>query len=173
VSVPATVTLLILDVDGVLTDGSIVYDDRGAETKAFNVRDGFGVRLWREAGGACAIVTSRGGEAVRRRAAELGIDPVIEGTPAKGDAVHEVCRRTGIPPDRAAYLADDWPDLPAMRLVAYPMAVADADPRVLERARFVTRAPGGRGAVREAVEHLLEARDALTHHLRRYDGTQA
>ena len=172
-SVPATVTLLILDVDGVLTDGSILYDDRAAEIKTFNVRDGFGVRLWREAGGTCAIVTSRGGEAVRRRAAELGIDPVVEEASDKGEAVHEVCRRTGIPPDRAAYLADDWPDLSAMRLVAYPMAVADADPRVRERARFVTRAPGGRGAVREAVEHLLEARDALTHHFRRYDGTEA
>lgn len=167
------IRLLVLDVDGVLTDGSIVYDDRGAETKTFNVRDGFGVKLWIEAGGACAIVTRRGGEAVRRRAAELGIEHVIEGAGDKGDAVQEICRRTRVPPDRAAYLADDWPDLAAMRLVAYPMAVADADPRVRERARFVTRAPGGRGAVREAVEHLLEARDALTHHFRRYDGTQA
>ncbi|HRQ74027.1 MAG TPA: HAD hydrolase family protein [Phycisphaerales bacterium] len=171
-SVPATVTLLILDVDGVMTDGSIVYDDRGGETKAFNVRDGFGVKLWIEAGGRCAIITRRGGEAVRRRAAELGIDPVIEGAGDKGDAVREVCRRTGTPPDRAAYLADDWPDLAAMRAVAYPMAVADADPRVRERARFVTRARGGRGAVRDAVEHLLEARDALTHHFRRYDGAE-
>lgn len=156
---PGQVELLLLDVDGVLSDGSIIYGDRGQELKAFNTKDGFGLSLWRQAGGQIAIVTGRGGEAVQRRAGELGIEIVIEGSKDKAEAVTRVFRRTRVERHRMAFVGDDWPDLRAMRVVGYPIATADAEPEVRAAAAYVTERPGGRGAVRGAVMHLLEARD--------------
>lgn len=166
---PRDVRLLVLDVDGVMTDGSIVYDDAGRELKSFSVRDGFAIRLWREAGFAAAIITTRGGEAVRRRAAELKIVHVYEGAHDKAEAVGRLAAESGVPLVEMACLGDDWPDLAMMRLVGYPMAVSDAEPLVRERARHVTARPGGRGAVRDAVEHLLEARGLMGEARARYD----
>ncbi|MEZ6243801.1 MAG: HAD hydrolase family protein [Phycisphaerales bacterium] len=165
------VRMLVLDVDGVMTDGSIVYDDdgRGREIKAFSVRDGFGVRLWREAGFAAAIITTRGGEHVRRRAAELQIEHVYEGAHDKGEVVRRLATESGVSLGEMACLGDDWPDLAMMRLVGYPMAVADAEPLVRERASYITTRPGGRGAVRDAVEHLLEGRGLMGEARARYD----
>lgn len=155
------VDLLILDVDGVMTDGSITLDAQGRESKTFHVRDGFGIRLWRELGGEVAIITGRAGEVVEHRAKELGIHLVFKGVKDKAAALDDVTARSGITPERAAALGDDWPDLPVLGRVAYPMAVADASPEVILVAKHVTRSPGGRGAVREAVEHLLERRGDL------------
>lgn len=166
---PARVKLLILDVDGVLTDGSILLDGEGGEIKRFNIRDGAGIRAWVKLGFGAAIITGRGGSAVRRRAEELGISPVVEGASDKAAALASVLQRVGVSADEAAYLGDDWPDLAAMRRVGYPMAVGDADPRVRKIAAFVTERPGGRGAAREAVEHLLSRRGLLEQAVALYD----
>lgn len=168
---PADISTLVLDVDGVLTDGTLVYDDTGRELKAFSVRDGFGIKLFLETGRSVAIITARGGEMVRRRATELGIEVVIERSENKAEALREVSGRLGVDPLDMAYLGDDWPDLPAMALVGYPMAVADAEAEVKAVARFVTARPGGRGAVRDAVNHLLRESGELGDRLGGFTGS--
>lgn len=155
---PADITMLVMDVDGVLTDGSILIDDHGHETKRFNVRDGAGLRAWTALGFSAAVITGRAGAALQHRMAELGIADVVQGSKAKGAAIEALCARRGVDLAHVAYLGDDWPDLAAMRVVGYPIAVGDADNLVTAVAAFVTPAPGGRGAVRQAVEHLLEAK---------------
>lgn len=166
---PASIKLLALDVDGVMTDGSINYDDHGVERKRFCVRDGFAFRLWLESGRRIAIVTGRTGAALRHRLRDHGIDLVIQGSTRKDEALGDVVERAGVPAAQIAYLGDDWPDLAIMRLVGYPMAVADAEPAVIERAAWVTRRPGGHGAVRDAVEHLLQASGELAGLRKLYD----
>ena len=163
------VRLLAMDVDGVMTDGSIVYDDAGRELKAFNVRDGFGIRLWQQMGFACAIVTGRGGGAVERRAQELGITLYKAGSKDKAADLRELAGLAGVALQETAFLGDDWPDLPALRVCGYPMCPRDAHPAVRDASVYFTKAPGGRGAVREAVEHLLDARGLLDDALARYD----
>ncbi len=163
------VELFILDVDGVLTDGSIFIDDLGHETKRFNVRDGFGVKLWQKLGMHAAIITGRSGKALQFRAAELKIQHIVQGSKDKGSAVQEVAAKVGVGLEKAACLADDWPDLPMMKRVGYPMAVADADARVKKAAAFVTKASGGHGAAREAIEHLLSCKGLMEQALKLYD----
>lgn len=158
---PADVALLAMDCDGVLTDGAVWFTEQGDELKRFCTRDGLGVRLWTDAGRPAAIITGRGGAPVRRRAEELGIAHVLEGVRDKAEALRTLAEVTGVDPARMAYAADDWPDLPAMRLVGYPVAVADAEPAILDAAAWVTPRPGGAGAIRDLVEHLLRARNAL------------
>jgi 3-deoxy-D-manno-octulosonate 8-phosphate phosphatase (KDO 8-P phosphatase) len=150
--------LLCLDVDGVLTDGSIRLDDNGVETKRFHVRDGTGIKLWMKLGYHVALVTGRTGQVVPRRARELGIPHVIQGSRDKAASLDQILRELSLPADRAAVLADDLPDLPMMRRAGYAMAVADAVDEVRAEAAFVTTRPGGCGAAREAIEHLLKAR---------------
>ncbi|MEM1329345.1 MAG: HAD hydrolase family protein [Planctomycetota bacterium] len=157
---PASIELLSLDVDGVLTDGGITYS-ASDELKSFTSRDGFGLRLWQRAGGRVAIVTGRGGDAVRRRAEELGITTLLERVSDKAEAVSKLTEQTGVAPERMTHVGDDWPDLALFRLVGYPVAVADAEPLVREHAAWVTPRAGGRGAVRDVVNHLLSARGVL------------
>ncbi len=149
------IRLIIFDCDGVLTDGSIVYDDAGREVKAFHVRDGFGVRACREAGVKTAVLTARSSPAVDRRVAELKVDHYVHGCDGKAAGLAKILNDSGVAAEHAAYLGDDVLDLPAMKRVGFPMAVADASIDVKAAARFVTQAPGGRGAAREAVEHVL------------------
>lgn len=158
---PAAVELLILDVDGVMTDGSIYLDDDGRETKRFHVRDGFGIKLWQKLGLQVAIITGRSGRVVQHRARELGIALVTQGAADKSAALDQLLARVGLTPAQTAYLGDDWPDLGPMKRVAYPMAVADADARILAAAAYITSRPGGHGAVREAIDHLIEAKSLL------------
>lgn len=164
----AQIRLLSLDVDGVLTDGSILIDDLGHETKRFNVRDGFGIRLWQRLGFSVAIITGRSGLAVQHRVAELDIGHLFQGVSNKAEALHELSARTGIPPVQVAYIGDDWPDLAIMKHVGYPMAVADAEQAVRDAAAFVTQASGGRGAVREAIDHLIAAKGLMEQALALY-----
>ncbi len=147
---------LCLDVDGVLTDGGIVLDDHGVETKRFNVRDGAGLTIWRRLGYHVAIITGREGMVVQHRARELQIEHVVQGSPDKAAALLELTQRMSVTPAQTAVLADDLPDLPMMREAGYPMAVADAVPEVREAAAYVTTACGGRGAVREVVEYIVK-----------------
>jgi 3-deoxy-D-manno-octulosonate 8-phosphate phosphatase (KDO 8-P phosphatase) len=150
--------LLCLDVDGVMTDGSIRLDDNAVETKRFHVRDGTGIKLWMKLGYHVAIITGRSGQVVPHRARELGIPHVIQGSRDKAAALDEILRELSLTAEQAAVLADDLPDLPMMRRAGYAMAVADAVDEVKAEAAYVTTRPGGHGAVREAVEHLLKAR---------------
>ncbi len=152
------IELLCLDVDGVLTDGSILIDDLGRETKRFHVRDGLAIRVWIELGYHVALITGRAGGAVRHRANELGIDHVFSGVANKRDAFVQLLHDLDLDPSRTAVLGDDLPDLPLLVMAGYPMAVADAVPEVLGVAAYVTQHRGGHGAVRDAIEHLLEER---------------
>lgn len=158
---PSDIELLILDVDGVLTDGSIWYDDAGQELKRFHVRDGAGMRAWMRMGFHVAIITGRDGTAVMHRMRNLGVEHVLRGVKDKRHATQDLCQRLGVRPSRAACVADDWADLGMMGVVGFAIAVADADESVRERAAWVTTRPGGQGAVREAIEHLLRAKGLL------------
>jgi 3-deoxy-D-manno-octulosonate 8-phosphate phosphatase (KDO 8-P phosphatase) len=151
----ARVRLLLLDVDGVLTDGRITYTDAGQEVKAFHVRDGSGLKFWRHAGGRVAILSGRSSPAVARRAKELGIDPVVQGADEKLPALRRILTETGMSPDQVCAVGDDLPDLPILTRCGLAVAVADAAPEVRSVAHLVTSSPGGRGAVREAVEWLM------------------
>lgn len=157
---PADISLLCLDVDGVLTDGSIQVGPDGREIKRFQVRDGLGIRAWQRCGGQVAIITGRDGEAVRHRAAELGIDHLHCGVKRKGPEFEALLASIGITADRVAMVGDDLPDLPILERCGYPVAVQDAVEEVRTVAALVTQARGGQGAVREVVEHLLRARGA-------------
>lgn len=166
----ADVRLLIMDVDGVLTDGSIMLDDSGGEIKRFSVRDGLGITTWLALGFQAAVVTRRAGAVVEHRMRELGISHILQGSLDKGAAVASLCERTGIPHEHAAFVGDDWPDLPALRAVGFPVAVADADAHVRAAAALVTRAPGGHGAIREIIETILEAKGLMHRAMERFGG---
>lgn len=158
---PDRVTLLVMDVDGVLTTGEITYDSEGRELKCFSVRDGFAITLWHAAGFRSALITARGGPAVERRAYELAIPHLIQNASDKATALRDLASTVAVDLDEIAYIGDDWKDIPAMNLAGFPAAPADAEPPVLDSAAWVSTRPGGRGAVRELVEHLLDARGDL------------
>ncbi len=151
------VRLLLSDVDGVMTDGGIIYDNQGIETKRFHVRDGLGIRLWQRAGGKFGIVTSRNSHIVKLRATELGIDIVRQGFADKLPAVRQIISELGVPAENVAYIGDDLPDLPVLKSMGLAIAVADAAAELKQAADYVTELPGGHGAVREAIEAILKA----------------
>lgn len=165
----AAIKLLVLDVDGVMTDGSIVLDNHGVETKAFHVRDGSGIKLWQQAGRRVAIITGRASHVVQLRAAELGIERVRQGVGDKLEALEELLASGELQADQACFVGDDLPDLAAMRRCGLSVAVADACAEARVAAHYVTRAGGGRGAVREVVELLLGAQDRWNDLLRHFD----
>lgn len=152
----AKIELLLLDVDGVLTDGSIVYVDDGREIKRFHVRDGSGLKFWQLAGKRSAIVSGRQSRAVEVRAGELGIAPVLQGRSDKLPAFEAVLAETGLCAEQVCAIGDDLPDLPVLRRAGLAVAVADACDEVRVTADYVTAMPGGHGAVRDAVEWLLK-----------------
>jgi len=165
----ARVRLLCLDVDGVLTDGTILIDDAGRESKRFSVRDGLGIVLWRRLGFEVAVVTGRSGQALRHRLEELGVRHLHSGVGDKRTAFLSACEAAGCSPAEAAFVGDDLPDLPALRACGYPVAVQDAVAPVRAVAAHVTAAIGGDGAVREVVEHLLRAKDRWNDALAMFD----
>jgi 3-deoxy-D-manno-octulosonate 8-phosphate phosphatase (KDO 8-P phosphatase) len=166
----AAIELLLLDVDGVLTDGSVIYADDGTELKRFHVRDGSGLKLWRVAGKRVAIVSGRRSAAVERRAVELGIWLVLQGREEKLAAFAEVLATTGLKPEQVCAIGDDLPDIPVMRQCGLAIAVADACAETRAVANFVTSVPGGRGAVREAIEWLLKLQGRWDELTARYTG---
>ena len=162
----ARVQLLLLDVDGVLTDGGVTWTNDGIEQKTFSIRDGLGIRLWQQAGGRTGIITGRSSRVVQLRAEELGIGIVRQGIGDKLEAATAVLAEQGLGWEQAAFVGDDLPDLPVVMRCGVGVAVADACPELVAAATLVTRRPGGRGAVREVIERLLEARgqwDAIVH----------
>ena len=153
----AGVRLLSLDVDGVLTDGHLYYGPDGAEMKAFHVQDGSAMKALSATGVQLAIVTGRRSEAVERRAAELNVQHVHQGVADKAAVLAELAKATGLAAEHIAHAGDDLPDLAAFDACGLAFAVADAHPTVRERADYVTRLPGGHGAVREICDLILVA----------------
>jgi 3-deoxy-D-manno-octulosonate 8-phosphate phosphatase (KDO 8-P phosphatase) len=149
------IDLIILDVDGVLTDGGITYATTADEVKTFHVRDGVGIKLWQRAGKQAGIITGRDSPAVNRRAQELDLTPVRQGVAKKLDALKEILSSLGKRPESVCCVGDDLPDLPLLNNCGLAVAVADACPEARDSAHVVTQAAGGRGAVREIVEFIL------------------
>jgi 3-deoxy-D-manno-octulosonate 8-phosphate phosphatase (KDO 8-P phosphatase) len=152
------IKLLLLDVDGVLTDGGIIYNDNGAETKVFNVKDGLGIKLLLDAGVLLGIVTGRRSNALYSRCKDLGIDLVYDGIANKIDVLDALLDQTGVSAEEVAFIGDDLPDLSLMKKIGLSIAVKDAHQTIRDHADMVTSAKGGHGAVREACEAILKAK---------------
>ena len=164
----ARVQLLLLDVDGVLTDGGVTWANDGIEQKTFHIRDGLGLRLWQRAGCRTGIVTGRSSRVVQLRAEELGIAIVRQGVDDKLDAAAAILAECGLSWEQAAFVGDDLPDLPVVMRCGVGIAVADACAGVRDAAAVVTLLPGGRGAVREVIERMLRARGSWDAIVSRY-----
>lgn len=162
------VKLLVLDVDGVLTDGTIYYSDGGEQLKAFNIQDGLGVKMLQASGVQVAIISARSSRAVERRAQELGIARIYQGAAVKLAAFDDLLRSLSLSADQTAYVGDDLPDLPLLRRCGLAVSVPDAPEAVRKHAHYVTRRAGGRGAVRELCELILQAQEALDAQLAPY-----
>jgi 3-deoxy-D-manno-octulosonate 8-phosphate phosphatase (KDO 8-P phosphatase) len=154
----AKIELLILDVDGVLTDGRLYFGARGEALKAFHVRDGHGIKLIMAAGVQVAVFSGRRSAATRSRMRELGVPTVVQGCSDKLLALVKLTKRLKVDPLHCACIVDDTPDLPLMSAVGLAAAVVDAHPVVLSAAHWTSRSPGGFGAVRELCDAILRAR---------------
>lgn len=155
------IRVAIFDVDGVLTDGALYYEDSGEELKRFSVHDGHGLRLLSDAGLTLAIITSRRSPSVEARARNLGIERLYQGASDKLAAFEDLVSRCGVEAAACAYVGDDWVDLPVMMRCGLAISVPGAPPAVRRAAHFVTRSRGGHGAVRELSEVILYARSSL------------
>ena len=164
----AKVKVLILDVDGVLTDGRIVISDDGQETKCFNVRDGHGLKMIRRAGVEVMFLTGRKSRVVEHRARELGVERVYQGALDKLAVLQEILNSTGLSPGHVAYMGDDIVDLPVLRRAGFSVTVSDAHEDVLKAVDLVTKNPGGRGAVREVCEIILKVQGKWEGLMERY-----
>jgi 3-deoxy-D-manno-octulosonate 8-phosphate phosphatase (KDO 8-P phosphatase) len=151
----AAIRMLILDVDGVMTDGRLHFGPRGEALKLFHVRDGLGIQQVAKAGIEVAVISGRKSKMVGVRCRELGVEHVYQGAKDKVAELERLCTRLKIAPSACACVGDDVPDVPLMRKVALAFAVADAHPEARHAAHLVTRLPGGQGAVREVCDYLL------------------
>ncbi|VAW34262.1 3-deoxy-D-manno-octulosonate 8-phosphate phosphatase [hydrothermal vent metagenome] len=164
------VQILLLDVDGVLTDGTIIYTHDGDESKGFNTKDGFGLWILQEAGVEVGLITARSSASVSRRAADLKMKYVVQGTTNKMQAYEDILLKSGLRPEQTAYMGDDWLDLPLLKRVGLAATPADGMAEVRSRVHFVTSRPGGHGAVREVCDLILEARGQLASMFATYSG---
>ncbi len=155
----ARVKLMIFDVDGVLTDGRVIYLDNGTEMKEFDVQDGHGIKLLQRAGLEVALITGRACPAVEHRARGLGIQRVHQGIKVKLETYRQLLADTGYAEHETGYMGDDLIDIPVMRRAGFSVAVPNASPHVLPYAHYITQASGGRGAAREVCEMILKAKD--------------
>jgi len=153
------VKLLLLDVDGILTDGTIIYTHEGNEIKAFHTRDGLGIRLLQEAGVEVGLITARESEAVTRRAQDLDMKYVFQKTRNKLAVYEQLTKELGLQALEVGYMGDDWLDLPLLTRVGFSATVADAVPEVKKIVHYTTKRKGGRGAVREICDLILEAKE--------------
>ena len=162
------IRLLLLDVDGVLTNGNLLYSGSSEESKSFNTQDGFGIRLLQEAGIDVGVITARKSEVVARRAGELKMRFIYQGMRNKQEALKEILRASGLKLFEVAYMGDDWLDLVLLQQVGLAIAPANGVREVKETAHFVTDRAGGAGAVRDACDLILEAKNLMAELLQKY-----
>lgn len=164
-----TIQLLLLDVDGVMTDGGIIYDGNGLETKVFNVKDGHGIKMLQRAGIEVGIITGRSSAVVDIRARELGIELVYQGALRKLASYEDIKLKTGFGDSQIAYMGDDVIDVPVMRRVGFAAAPQDALAEAKRAAHYIASCNGGRGAVREVCDLILKGRGAWDDVTARYE----
>jgi 3-deoxy-D-manno-octulosonate 8-phosphate phosphatase (KDO 8-P phosphatase) len=164
----AQIRLVIFDVDGVLTDGHLIFGDDGQEYKAFHSRDGHGMKMLQRSGVEVGIITGRTSKVVEHRMANLGIQHVYQGQLDKLPAFEKLISKLNLSPEQVAYVGDDVVDLPIMLRVGLAVAVADAHPLVIQHAHWQTPHAGGQGAARDICEMIMEARGSLETELQRY-----
>jgi YrbI family 3-deoxy-D-manno-octulosonate 8-phosphate phosphatase len=162
------IELILSDVDGVLTDGGVLFDNQGIESKQFHIRDGLGIKLWQKAGFRFGLLTARSSHIVKVRAAELNVGIVRQGFENKLPAAKQLIAELDLTPEQVCHIGDDLTDLSLIRYVGLGVAVADAVREVRDAARYVTELPGGRGAVREVVELLLRSKNRWDDLIRSY-----
>ncbi len=162
------IRLAIFDVDGVLTDGTIYLSESGEEMKAFNILDGLGLKMLAASGIVTALLSGRKSKMVALRAKEIGIAHLMQGVDDKLEVYHRLLRKLDLAEEETSYMGDDLPDLPVLRRCGLALSVPNAPDVVRNHVHYVTSAPGGRGAAREACEFLLRARGALDNQLRTY-----
>lgn len=159
---------LVLDVDGILSDGFVTLTNTGDEIKAFDIRDGLGMKLVQKIGLKVIIITGRKSNIVEKRMTDLGVDLIFQGREDKGVALREACAQLGLDPEDCLYMGDDWPDLSAFAIAGMKVTVPNGHVEVRRRADLVTQAYGGRGAVREICDLLLESKDQYQHLLNQF-----
>ena len=164
----AKISVLLIDVDGVLTDGRIVYADHGDELKFFDVQDGAGLVFWHRVGLKSAIITARTSRLLKRRAKEMRIDYLVQGALQKLPAYEQMLKKLRVQPEQVCAIGDDLMELPFLRRVGLAVAVPNAVSEVKAVAHYITQRPGGRGAVRETVELILKAKGVWDQVLQRY-----
>ncbi len=164
-----SITFLILDVDGVLTDGKIIIDDLGNETKHFNVRDGHGLKMLMRTGIQVVLITGRTSKVVEHRARELGIKEIYQGSKNKVENLEEILRKKKVSGEQVAYVGDDIVDIPVFRRVGFSVAVEDASEYAKESADYITERKGGQGAVRELCEIILKIQGKWDDIVSRYE----
>lgn len=162
------IKLLVLDVDGVLTDGKLYFANSGEEQKAFNILDGLGIKLLQNSGVKVAIITGRTSQLVARRAGELGITNLIQKSPDKLVALKNMAKDFDLALNQIAFMGDDYPDLPAMTAVGLALSPLNAHPEVARRSHWQSRNKGGEGAVREACDMLMQAQGSYQAALANY-----
>ncbi|TQV80177.1 3-deoxy-manno-octulosonate-8-phosphatase KdsC [Exilibacterium tricleocarpae] len=162
------IRLLLLDVDGVMTDGKLYFGNDGTELKAFNILDGHGIKMLQKTGVKVGIITGRKSELVARRAANLGIELLVQGREDKLAALHELIDDTAITLEQIAFMGDDYPDLAVIRRVGLGLTVANAHPVVRRHAAWQSENSGGEGAVREACDMIMQAQNTFEQALAEY-----
>jgi YrbI family 3-deoxy-D-manno-octulosonate 8-phosphate phosphatase len=165
-----SIEMILSDVDGVLTDGGVIFDNQGIEIKRFHIRDGLGIKLWQRAGHHFGLVTGRASHIVQLRAVELGVDIVRQGIDDKLPAVKQILTERHLQPEQVCYVGDDLPDLPVLRYVGLAVAVGDGSEELRQAAHYVTQAHGGRGALREVIELVLKAQGRWDDVMQKYLG---
>ncbi|MBI1422713.1 MAG: 3-deoxy-manno-octulosonate-8-phosphatase KdsC [Gammaproteobacteria bacterium] len=164
----AHIKLVVFDVDGVLTDGSLFFGDDGQEYKAFYSRDGLGMKLLQQTGVEIGVITARNSQVVEHRMRNLGIENVYQGKLNKLDAFHHLLDKLGVAPQQTAYAGDDVVDLPVMKAAGLAIAVQDAHPFVKQHAHWITQHAGGRGAARDVCELIMQAQGTLDAQLKSF-----
>lgn len=162
------IAALVLDVDGILSDGFVTLTNTGDEIKSFDIRDGLGMKLVQQAGIKVIIITGRKSNIVEKRMSDLGVDLVYQGREDKGTALREACAQLNIDPEDCLYMGDDWPDLSAFAIAGMKVTVPNGHVEVRRRADLVTQALGGRGAVREICDMLLMSKGMYQELLEKY-----
>jgi len=163
------VKLLLLDVDGVLTDGCIIYDSRGHDMKFFDVHDGLGVSLLKKAGIPTILITAKGSRAIRPRARDMRVEEVFENISPKTQALEKILKKYKVKVSEICFVGDDLVDLCLMKKVGFPVAVSNATPEIKQVASYITLREGGRGAVREVTELILKSQDKWQEAIGQYD----